>query len=165
VYASLGTLQNRREPLFRCFAEACRGLNVQLVIAHGGGLSESEARDLPGDPLVVEYAPQVELLARARVTITHGGLNTVLDSLANGVPLVTIPLTYEQPAIARRIEWAGAGRSLSWKTLSTSRLRGALQIVLDDPQYAAGAKRMQDSIVLCGGVNRAADTVESVCDV
>jgi MGT family glycosyltransferase len=165
VYASLGTLQNRREPLFRCFAEACRGLNVQLVIAHGGGLSESEARDLPGDPLVVEYAPQVELLARARVTITHGGLNTVLDSLANGVPLVAIPLTYEQPAIARRIEWAGAGRSLSWKTLSASRLHGALQIVLDEPQYAAGAKRMQDSIVLCGGVNRAADTVESVCDV
>src|SRR5262249_4370127 len=37
VYASLGTLQNSREPLFRCFAEACRDLEVQLVISHGGG--------------------------------------------------------------------------------------------------------------------------------
>jgi len=39
-------------------------------------------------PLVVEYAPQLELLAKARLTITHAGLNTVLDSLSNGVPLV-----------------------------------------------------------------------------
>jgi zeaxanthin glucosyltransferase len=165
VYASLGTLQNRREPLFRCFAEACRGLNVQLVMAHGSGLSESEARDLPGDPLVVEYAPQLELLARARLTITHGGLNTVLDSLANGVPLVAIPLTYEQPAIARRVEWVGAGQSLSWQMLNPSRLQRAVQTVLEQPQYAACARRIQDAIVLSGGVSSAADTIEFVCGV
>jgi len=47
---------------------------------------------LPGSPLVV-YAPQLELLAKARLTITHAGLNTVLDSLSNGVPLVAIPIT------------------------------------------------------------------------
>ena len=76
VYASLGTLQNSREPLFRCFAEACRGLDVQLVISHGGGLSEREASNLPGEPLVVSYAPQVDVLARAHLTITHAGLNT-----------------------------------------------------------------------------------------
>jgi len=46
-----------------------------------------------GSPLVVEYAPQLELLAKARLTITHAGLNTVLDSLSNGVPLVAIPIT------------------------------------------------------------------------
>ena len=165
VYASLGTLQNRREPLFRCFAEACRGLNVQLVIAHGGGLGASEAKGLPGDPLVVEYAPQLELLARARLTITHGGLNTVLDSLANGVPLVVIPLTYEQPAIARRVEWVGAGQSLSSQKLNPSRLRRAVHTTLEQPQYEACARRIQESIVLSRGVGGAADTIESVCDV
>src|SRR5204862_5919370 len=76
VYASLGTLQNSREPLFRCFAEACKDLNVQLVMSHGGGLTPQQASALPGGPLVVGYAPQEELLSRARLTLTHAGLNT-----------------------------------------------------------------------------------------
>ena len=112
MYASLGTLQNSREPLFRCFAEACRGLDVQLVISHGGGLTEREAADCRESRSSSRYAPQVDALARAHLTITHAGLNTVLDSLAHGVPLVAVPITYEQPAIARRVEWTGAGQSI-----------------------------------------------------
>jgi zeaxanthin glucosyltransferase len=161
VYASLGTLQNSREPLFRCFAEACRGSNVQLVLSHGGGLTEDEVRSLSGDPLVVPYAPQFELLARAALTITHAGLNTVLDSLANGVPLVTIPITYEQPAIARRVAWTGTGQSIPLGQLNAGRLRYVLTEVLDDPRYRAAAGVLAGAIGDAGGVQRAADVVES----
>ena len=52
VYASLGTLQTGRESIFLCFAEACAGLEVQLVLAHGGGLSQQRIEALPGNPLV-----------------------------------------------------------------------------------------------------------------
>ena len=160
VYASLGTLQNSREPLFRMFAEACRGLDVQLVISHGGGLTPQEAAGLPGDPLVVSYAPQVDLLARAALTITHAGLNTVLDSLANGVPVVAVPITYEQPAIARRVEWAGAGRTIALERLTPARLREAARAVLEQPEYRAAAQRMAQAIRTAGGTRRAADLVE-----
>ena len=162
VYASLGTLQNTREPLFRTFAEACRGLDVQLVISHGGGLSEQEAAGLPGNPLVVSYAPQVDLLARAALTITHAGLNTVLDSMANGVPVVAVPITYEQPAIARRVEWAGAGRVIGLNRLTPSRLREAARAVLEQPGYRAAARRLADATRSAGGTRRAADIVEEV---
>jgi zeaxanthin glucosyltransferase len=160
VYSSLGTLQNGREPLFRCFAEACQGLDVQLVISHGGGLTEAQAAALPGNPLVVGYAPQLELLARAALTITHAGLNTVLDSLANGVPLVTIPITYEQPAIARRVEWAGAGRSVPLARLTPRRLAEAAREVLGQTHYRLAAERMREAIRTAGGVARAADLAE-----
>lgn len=160
VYASLGTLQNSREPVFRCFAEACRGLDVQLVISHGGGLTPDEAANLPGDPVVVDYAPQCELLARARLTVTHAGLNTVLDSLANGVPLVTVPITYEQPAIARRVEWTGSGRSLHLTRLSAGRLRTMVAELLGESRYATSARRVSDSIARAGGVVRAAALAE-----
>jgi zeaxanthin glucosyltransferase len=162
VYASLGTLQNSREPLFRCFAEACRGLNVQLVISHGGGLSDEEVAGLPGRPLVVGYAPQLDLLARARLTITHAGLNTVLDSLANGVPMVTVPITYEQPAIARRVEWTGAGRSIPLARVDARRLERSVVDVLEQPKYREAAGRMSEAIRNAGGVTRAADLVEGV---
>ena len=160
VYASLGTLQNSREPLFRTFAEACRGLDVQLVISHGGGLTASEAANLPGNPLVVSYAPQVDLLARATLTITHAGLNTVLDSMANGVPVVAVPITYEQPAIARRVEWVGAGETIAFNRLTPERLRQATRAVLEMPRYRAAAHRLADSIKSAGGTARAADIVE-----
>jgi zeaxanthin glucosyltransferase len=162
VYASLGTLQNSREPLFRTFAEACRSLDVQLVISHGGGLTEQEATGLPGTPLVVSYAPQVDLLAHAALTITHAGLNTVLDSMANGVPVVAVPITYEQPAIARRVEWAGAGRVIALNRLTPSRLREAAQAVLERPGYRAAARRLAEATRNAGGTRRAADIVEEV---
>jgi len=161
VYASLGTLQNSREPLFRCFAEACRGLNVQLVLSHGGGLSAEQAATLPGNPVVVSYAPQLELLAKAALTITHAGLNTVLDSLTNGVPVVTVPITYEQPAIAQRVDWTGSGRSISLFRLNGRRLKDVVSDVLQRPSYRQAAGRLGDAIRGAGGVTRAADIVQT----
>ncbi|HEY1754161.1 MAG TPA: glycosyltransferase [Bryobacteraceae bacterium] len=161
VYASLGTLQNSREDVFRCIAEACGGLEVQLVISHGGGLSAQQSSGLPGDPVVVGYAPQLELLERARLTITHAGLNTVLDSLANGVPLVTVPITYEQPAIARRVEWTGCGRTVPLARLSVPLLKKVVKDVLQGEKYRAASRRMSDSIHKAGGVQRAADLIEA----
>jgi len=160
VYASLGTLQNRRERVFRCFAEACSTLPVQLVITHGGGLDERAVAELPGEPLVVGYAPQRAVLARARLTLTHAGLNTVLDSLAHGVPLVAVPITYEQPAIASRLRWSRTGRVLPLKNLTATRLREVIKDVLSNTAYISGAAVVKRSIAEAGGVTRAANIVE-----
>lgn len=160
AYASLGTLQNRREPIFRCIAEACRSLDLQVVIAHGGGLTDDEVTNLPGDPIAVRFAPQLDVLKRSDVTITHAGLNTVLDSISRGVPVVAIPLTYEQPAIARRIEWTGVGQSIAADVLAPSTLARTLQDVLDRDHFRAAASRLRDAIDRAGGVKCAADLAE-----
>jgi zeaxanthin glucosyltransferase len=159
VYASLGTLQNRRPELLRTIAAACVGTDVQLVISHGGGLSDQQADSLPGAPIVVPYAPQRAVIARAALTITHAGLNTVLDSLAAGVPLITIPITYEQPAIARRVERTGAGAAIPFGSLQQETLRDLALRVLNSTEYHSAAQRMAACIASAGGVSRAADIV------
>jgi zeaxanthin glucosyltransferase len=161
VYASLGTLQNSREPVFRAFAEGCEGAGVQLVLSHGGGLTDLEASRLPGAPLVFKYVDQEMLLARAAVTLTHAGLNTVLDSLANAVPLVTVPITYEQPAIARRVEWHGCGESLGLSSLNGRRVRATLRRVMDTATYRDASSRIGSAIRSAGGVRRAAAIIET----
>lgn len=163
VYASLGTLQNRKKELFRCFAVACSQLNLQLVIAHGGGLDERFVASLPGNPVAVNYAPQLEVLARSQLTLTHAGLNTVLDSLTFGVPLVAVPITYEQPAIASRIKWCEVGEVVPYADVTAERLQKTIQQMQANPKYCMNAKAVQRSISRAGGVGRAADLIEKVC--
>jgi MGT family glycosyltransferase len=160
AYASMGTLQNGVLRTFRVIAEACAGLDLQLVISLGGGQDPALLGDLPGDPVVVGYAPQLELIRRAALTITHGGLNTALESLARGVPMVVLPVAYDQPGVGARVEWSGAGRSIPVGRLTADRLRDAVRTVLDDPDYRERAGRLRPSIEAADGLNRAADLIE-----
>lgn len=160
IYASLGSVQNTKHEIFHCIAAACEKLDVQLVISHGGGMNPEAVQQLPGSPLVVEYAPQIEVISKARLTITHGGLNTVLDSLSNGVPLVAIPITYEQPGTAARIKWTGTGEVIALTDLSIPNLQAAIVRVLTEDFYLENAMRLKQAICQAGGVKRAADIVE-----
>ncbi|MBV9503204.1 MAG: MGT family glycosyltransferase [Acidobacteriaceae bacterium] len=162
IYASLGTLQSGKEQIFRYFAEACLGLNVQLVITHGGALGADLASSFPGNPLVVSYAPQLQVLASAKLTLSHAGLNTVLDSLSCGVPLVTVPITYEQPAIASRVRWSGAGEVLPLSKIGVQRLRTLLERVLGDSRYYHNAQVIKESIERAGGTKRATEIITTV---
>jgi zeaxanthin glucosyltransferase len=160
VYASLGTLQNRIAGTFRMIAEACDGLDVQLVISTGHGVPMASLGDLPGRPVVVPYAPQLELLRRAALAVTHAGLNTTLDALSTGLPMVAIPVTNEQPGIAARIAWVGSGETVMLSRVTPRRLHSLISRVLSDPSYAAAARRVRDAIQAAAGALGAADMIE-----
>lgn len=141
VYASLGTLQNRQDWIFRAIIEACAPLDAQTVIALGKtGYPPEFFGAVPKNIILVPYAPQFELLRNARLCITHGGLNTTLDCLANGVPMVALPIASEQPGIAIRIEYLGAGKVLPIANLDPALLHSTIQTVLSDPSYVQAAK-------------------------
>ncbi len=162
VYASLGTLQNRLLWIFKAIAEACIKFDVQLIIALGGGASPGELPKMPGDPIIVGYAPQLELLQKATLTITHAGLNTTLESLSQGVPLVAIPITNEQPGVAARIAWTGTGKFVPLEEVSADNLQQAIEQVLTDDSYKKNALKLQEAIKQSGGVSRAVDIIEQV---
>ena len=158
VYASFGTLQNRRQERFRTVAAACADLGVQLVLSSGG--SEVALNGLRGSPVVVPYAPQLELLARSRIVVTHGGLNTVLEALSAGVPLLAIPIANDQPAVSSRVLHSGAGSVVPLRDLSAKRLRTSLEQVLGSESYRNRSLQFKYEIAQAGGVERAADLIE-----
>lgn len=162
IYASLGTVVNRHKRLLRVIAEACSGLEIQLVLSLGGGEGVQEYDDLPGSRVVVSYAPQMELLAKSALTVTHAGLNTTLESLTHGVPLVAIPISFEQPGIAARIRWTGTGDFVPAARATSARLRTLIERVFRDSSYRQSAQGMQSALAHTRGSERAAHIIEEV---
>jgi zeaxanthin glucosyltransferase len=159
IYASMGTLQNRQRPIFETIATACAGLEAQLVLSLGSRDQALEA-NFAGAPIVVPFAPQLELLRRAMLTITHAGLNTALESLAQGVPMVAIPITNDQPGVASRLEWLGVADVVPPSRLTVPRLRASVGRVLTEPHYRARAQQWKAEIASIDGLTRAANIVD-----
>lgn len=158
VFASLGTLQNHRLRLFQRIAKACRANGVRLILSHANGLSPRQAASIDADE-VVPWVDQEQILSQADAVITHGGLNTVLDALAVGLPILCIPLAFEQPGVGARLERAGAGKVLR-ASASTNHVASALGELLTDPRYRTAAETMAAHIRLSGGAAKAAGIVE-----
>lgn len=164
LYASLGTTRNVRAFVFRLIAEACRDFDLQLVISLGGRFDPGMFPDLPGNPLVTKYAPQLELLRLAVIAITHGGPNTVFEALMEGKPMVAIPLAHDQPAIAARLAQLGIAEVLPVMRLSAKSIHRAVTKVLDDPSYRRAAFKMQTKLRSLHGLKRAADVIEEALE-
>jgi MGT family glycosyltransferase len=159
VYASMGTLQNKLRHVYTAIAEAARGLDVQLVLSLGSPGADLGVRP-PENVIVVPFAPQLELLDRSAAVITHAGLNTTLEALARGLPMVCLPVTNDQPGIARRVEYLGAGEVLGVGRARADRIRRRLTRVLEDPSYRMAAGRLRDQMRGLNGPAMAADVIE-----
>jgi zeaxanthin glucosyltransferase len=161
IYASMGTLVNGVADVFRTITEAtARRKGVQLVLSVGDQFDPDEIGPLPRNAILVKRAPQLELLKRAAVCITHAGLNTVLESLAQGVPQVAIPVTVDQPGVAARIDEKKTGLFVPLKDLTVSRLSLLLDQVLNDSTYRDNARHLQEVIAKTNGLSKAADLLE-----
>lgn len=159
VFASLGTLQNHRLGLFRRIAKACRCNGFRLVLSHGNGLSPRQAASI-GAEEVLSWADQEDVLSRVDAVITHGGLNTVLDTLASGLPILCLPIAFEQPGIGARIERSGAGLVVS-KHASSKTIADALGSLVGDSRYRENAAELAAEIRSYGGAFSAASIIEN----
>ena len=161
IYASMGTLQNGREGVFSTIAQAVgERAGMQLVLSIGPVLDPQRIEALPANAVVVDRAPQIELLKRSALCITHGGLNTTLEALAQGVPLVAIPVTNDQPGVAARIAYAKTGTFVPLKQLTVPGLTLKIDEVLRNPEYRENANRMRQTIANTNGLEKAVDLLE-----
>jgi MGT family glycosyltransferase len=129
---------------------------VQAIIVGPPGLLP----DSPGNVLVVPSVPMLALLPRLDAVISHGGMNTVSETLAHGVPLVLAPIRHDQPVVASQVIRAGAGVRVPFSRVRPSQLREALVSILDDPSYRHAATRIGESFAAAGGAPAAAAHLE-----
>ena len=130
------------------------------MLSLGDQIDPQQIGPVPNNAIIVKQAPQLELLKKTSVCITHAGLNTVLESLAQGVPQIAIPVTYDQPGVAARIAHKKTGVVMSLDKLAVDRLASVLNEVLTDATYRENARKLQKAIADANGLSVAADLVE-----
>jgi zeaxanthin glucosyltransferase len=161
IYASMGTVMNGRVDVFRAIVAAlAMHKDLQLVLSVGDQVGPEQIGPAPSNAIIVKRAPQLELLKQTSVCVTHAGLNTVLESLAQGVPQVAIPVTFDQPGVAMRIGAKKTGVTMPFEKLTPDHLSTLLGEVLNNAVYHENARKFQDIIAKTNGLSMAADVVE-----
>ncbi|MCT6868542.1 MAG: hypothetical protein M3Z80_01165 [Apibacter sp.] len=159
IYISLGTvLVDIRKEFFSRMIEALKDKNITVVAATDPSILEK----WPDNFIVQSYVPQLKLLKHIDVVIGHGGLNTVCDTYMNGIPMLIIPIAFDQSHTATLIDQYGCGIRLKYKRMKTKDIEQAVDDLLYNEKYKKAAKEIQQSFIEAGGNKKAAELIESL---
>ncbi|PPC90505.1 MAG: hypothetical protein CTY34_07485 [Methylobacter sp.] len=101
----------------------------QWVVATGRLVAEQDLGEVPDNALVKASVPQLELLRRARMMVTHGGTNTIRECVHFGVPMVSFPFGGDHPGNTARIVYHGLGVKGDLRKVTVQSLRERVETV------------------------------------
>jgi MGT family glycosyltransferase len=166
VLVSLGTLHAGSDAFFRTCFDVFADVPARILLTVGTHADPARLGPPPANTLVRASVPQLEVLRRTAVFVTHGGMNSALEGLANGVPLVVIPQQFEQLIIGRIIADRGAAvvlrHNLSNRPVPPAELRAAVEQTLTDPSRRASAKALADTVGEGGGAPAGVEVIKNL---
>ncbi len=162
IYVSLGTVNNDNVDFFGSCIQAFTGSEYFVILSTGNRVKPDAFGSLPENITVYGWVPQVEVLKRAALFITHAGLNSVHDGLYFGVPLLLIPQQFEQVMTALRVVELGAGLMLKPEQANTATIRTNAIRLLSDSHFKDQAKHIGETFRMAGGMSRAVDEIEAL---
>ena len=137
------TFQNQG-PTIQAVLDAASDLGVRVLVTLGPGFDGADLR-LPSNAVVVASAPHDQVMQQVAVVVTHCGHGTVMRALANGLPMLCLPMGRDQNDNAARVAARGAGLRLA-RDADAGALRAALVRLLAEPSFAASAKALGHAI-------------------
>jgi MGT family glycosyltransferase len=148
-------------PFFRQCVEAFDGLPWHLVLAIGGVVHPDDLGPLPANVEVRRWVPQLSVLAEASAFVSHGGMNSVMESLSLGLPPLVVARTGEQALIGERVAELGLGRALPATEVTADSLRATVLDLADDRETWRRAAEFAARLAANDGAARAADRLEA----
>ena len=162
VYISLGTIANTNIEFYKnCFKALGSREDLMVIMSVGKKINISDLGQIPTNFKLYNYVPQLEVLKKVDLFITHGGMNSSSEGLYNNVPLIVVPQFGDQPVVAKRVEELGAGVPLMGD-ISPLAIENAVNKILSDNSYKENAKKVGESLRECGGYKKAAEAIHKV---
>jgi MGT family glycosyltransferase len=143
VLASLSTTYQGQEEALGRIVQALSMLPVDGLVTTGPAVSLP--RPLPSNVEVSAWVPHSEVLPHTALVLTHGGLGTVMASLAHGVPIICMPMGRDQDGNSARVARLGAGLELA-RDATPEQIADAIQTALRSPGLRHGAERIAAEI-------------------
>jgi UDP:flavonoid glycosyltransferase YjiC (YdhE family) len=162
VLASLGTIFNKTPGVLEAIVAALAEEPVNVIVAIGRDQDPSRFGPLPDHVRLEAYVPQPLILERCDAFVTHGGFNSVKEALAEGVPMVVVPISADQPYSAERCAALGVGRTVGAEARSPDAIGDAVRQVLADPSFRANARAFQDEMKALPGPGELVKLLESL---
>jgi MGT family glycosyltransferase len=159
AYVSLGSLGSADVELLNRLVAALADTPHRYVVSKG---PQHESIELAPNMTGAEFLPQPAILAQADLVITHGGNNTVTESIHFGKPMVVLPLFWDQYDNAERVQETGYGLRLDTYGHAPEQLLGAVDQVLSDTEMHARLARASARLQAHKGTERAAERIEAV---
>lgn len=163
VCCSLGTV-NTEKRIFQAVIDAVRReTDWQLVMTIGDKLTPTAFDNVPEDAILVQRFPQLRVLEKAAVMITHGGINSIKECIFFRVPMVVIPLTFDQPGAAARVVFHGLGVAVRRKTKRLEdAIHASVSTVLGDPAIGSRLAQMSEIFHQAESEQRGAVLIETI---
>lgn len=111
---------------------------------------------------VYNFVPQIEVLKRTDLFITHGGMNSTSEAMYFGVPLIVVPQAADQPIVGKRIEDLELGRVINKNNISSNIIRNYANEILNDDRYKDNMMKMRTKVRQAGGENRAVELINDL---
>jgi zeaxanthin glucosyltransferase len=166
VYCSLGSAPQNWPHFPRFLSSVLDAMRIhpefQWVLSTGKGAHAEALERAPAEAVVVPYAPQLKLLARAAVMVGHGGLNSLKEAMWHGVPVVALPCMVDQWGNAARLAYHGLGLVEDVAHLTGEKIARCISRVLGEPSYRQRMEAMRQAFHERERSGRALQLVEAM---
>jgi len=159
IYLSLGSLGSADTALMQRLIDALALMPINAVVSMG---PQHESLRLATNMVGQEFVPQTAVLPQVDLVITHGGNNTVTESMHFGKPMIVLPLFWDQHDNAQRVDETGFGVRLPPYEFTDDELRSAIERLLADSALHARLRAISNRLQQNPGTERAAALIEEV---
>jgi MGT family glycosyltransferase len=159
VYLSLGSLGSADVDLMRRLVDVLGRTEHRYIVSKG---PRADELDLPSNMWGEGRVPQTSIIPEVDLVITHGGNNTITESLHFGKPMVVLPLFWDQYDNAQRMDELSFGVRLDTYGFADDELIAAVDGLLADEVLRSSLEALGERIRDVHGVRVAADLIEDV---
>lgn len=159
IYISLGTLLNRSVSFFKKCIKAFENEPYSIIISLGNKIKKEQLGTIPANIHIYPFVPQLQILERASLFLTHGGMNSVNEAIYYGCPMLVIPVGNDQPRVAQQVADLHLGKSLKRHSLSPQKIKRTAQTILRDSSYKNTVLSFQKTAQTAGGNTLIAQTI------
>lgn len=168
IYCALGSLEclskQDRMIFFQIVIEtAKRQRDFSWIIAIGEQLDVDQFNEIPSNIILVNSAPQLSILKKSKIMITHGGTNTVKECIWFGVPMIVFPLEFDHYGNAARVKYYGLGLKGDIKKLNVPVLTFMIEQICKNPYYRIQMKLMQQEFQEVEKLKIGSSIINAIC--